>query len=88
MGVFAPSEREVCERNRDGDVFKNVKCVRETEILVEQQPPQGVFVCEHAGCVINNFTGNQKGLCIHIHMHIRILTKYNIKQLGPSSTSL
>jgi len=28
---------------------KNVWCVRETEILVEQQPPQGVFVCDHAG---------------------------------------
>jgi len=27
--------------------------VRETEILVEQQPPQGVFVCDHAGLVIN-----------------------------------
>ena len=26
--------------------------VRETEILVEQQPPQGVFVCDHAGLVI------------------------------------
>ena len=27
--------------------------VRETEIPVEQQPPQGVFVCDHAGLVIN-----------------------------------
>jgi len=27
--------------------------VRETEILVEQQPPQVVFVCDHAGLVIN-----------------------------------
>ena len=33
--------------------FKNVKCVRETEIRVEQQPPQGVYVCDHAGLVIN-----------------------------------
>jgi len=31
-------------------------CVRETEILVEQQPPQGVFVCDHAGLVINEFS--------------------------------
>ena len=23
------------------------------DILVEQQPPQGVFVCDHAGLVIN-----------------------------------
>jgi len=30
--------------------------VRETEILVEQQPPQGVFVCDHAGLVINKFS--------------------------------
>jgi len=36
--------------------FKNVKCVRETEIPVEQQPPQGVFVCDHAGRVINKFS--------------------------------
>ena len=25
-------------------------------ILVEQQPPQGVFVCDHAGLVINTFS--------------------------------
>ena len=30
--------------------------VRETEILVEQQPPQGVIVCDHAGLVINEFS--------------------------------
>ena len=28
-------------------------CVRETEILVEQQPPRGVFVYDHAGRVTN-----------------------------------
>ena len=28
----------------------------ETEILVEQQPPQGVLVCDHAGLVINKFS--------------------------------
>ena len=27
-----------------------------TEILVEQQPPQGVLVCDHAGLVINTFS--------------------------------
>jgi len=32
----------VCERNL-------------WEILVEQQPPQAVFVCDHAGLVINKF---------------------------------
>ena len=46
MGVFAPPS----------PVFKNVQCVRETEILVEQQPPQGVSVCDHAGRVINEFS--------------------------------
>ena len=30
--------------------------MRETEILVEQQPPQGVLVCDHAGRVINKFS--------------------------------
>ena len=39
---------------------KNVYCVRETEILVEQQPPLGVFVCDHAGLVINKFSSLQR----------------------------
>ena len=30
--------------------------MRETEILVEQQPPQAVLFCDHAGLVINNFS--------------------------------
>jgi len=30
-----------------------VQCVRETEILVEQQPPQEVLVCDHSGLLIN-----------------------------------
>ena len=29
---------------------------RETEILVEQQPPQGVLVCDQAGLVIDKFS--------------------------------
>jgi hypothetical protein len=29
--------------------------VRKTEILAEQQPPQRVFVCDHAGLVIDKF---------------------------------
>jgi len=33
------------------------KCsVRETGILVQQQSPQGVLVCDHAGLVINKFS--------------------------------
>ena len=41
--------------------FKNVQCVRETEILVEQQPPQGVLVCDYAGLVINEFSKREGG---------------------------
>jgi len=33
--------------------FRVRECVRETEILVEQQLPQGVLVCDHAGLAIN-----------------------------------
>ena len=36
--------------------FKNVHYVRETEILVEQQPPKVVFICDNAGHVINKFS--------------------------------
>ena len=36
--------------------LKNVSGVGETEILVELQPPQGVFVCDQAGLVINEFS--------------------------------
>ena len=46
MGVFAlPSP-----------FFRNVQCVRETEVPVEQQPPQGVLVYDHAGLGINKFS--------------------------------
>jgi len=42
---------QVATRSRSSGsaFFKNVYCVREPEILVEQQPPQGVFVCDRAG---------------------------------------
>ena len=46
MGLFAPPSL----------FCKTVCCVRETEILVERQSPQGVFVCDHAGLVINEFS--------------------------------
>ena len=46
MGVFAPPSH----------FFKNVSFVRETEILLEQQTPQGVLVCDHAGLVINKLS--------------------------------
>ena len=36
--------------------FENLQCVIETEILVEQQPPKGVFICDHAGLVIKRFS--------------------------------
>ena len=40
--------------------------MRETEILVEEQPPQGILVCCHAGLVINKLSlrmggGEQRG---------------------------
>ena len=35
--------------------------MRETEILVEQQPPQGVLVCDRAGLVINNSLNKGEG---------------------------
>jgi len=31
-------------------------------VLVEQQPPQGVFVCDHAGLVINKFSLSLSGV--------------------------
>ena len=36
--------------------FSNRAAFRGIEILLEQQPPQGVFVCDHAGLVINTFS--------------------------------
>ena len=41
-----------------------MQCARETEILVEQQPPQGAFICDHAGFVITKFSrsGGQERL--------------------------
>ena len=41
--------------------------MRETEILVEQQLPKGVFICEHAGFVINKFdiAGAERALRRH-----------------------
>jgi hypothetical protein len=43
-------------RRRSSSGFSTARCVRETEILVEQQPPQGFLVCDHAGLVINKFS--------------------------------
>ena len=37
--------------------------MRETEILVEQQPPQGVLVCDHAGLVINKLSYEETRHC-------------------------
>jgi len=30
--------------------------LQDVQLLVEQQPPQGVLVCDHAGLVINKFS--------------------------------
>ena len=35
--------------------------MRETEILVEQQPPQGFLVCDHAGLEIITFSVSHQG---------------------------
>ena len=40
--------------------------MRESEILVEQQPPQGVFVCDHAGLVNNKFSPQRRGAAVGI----------------------
>ena len=46
MGVFAyPSP-----------FCKNLQCARETKIPVEEQPPQQVLVCHHAGLEFNRFS--------------------------------
>jgi len=34
--------------------------------LVEQQPPQGVFVCDHAGLVINKFSYQASYTSVHV----------------------
>ena len=52
VGGSAGGDGGVSER-RPAAFFKNVQRVRETDILVEQQPPQGVIVCHHAGLAIN-----------------------------------
>ena len=44
--------------------------MRETEILVEQQPSQGVLVCDHAGLVINKFSSGMK-----VEMHLEVIEK-------------
>ena len=36
--------------------FQKVWCVRETKIVVENKSPEGVFVYDRAGVVINKFS--------------------------------
>jgi len=43
----------------DHIVFSRRRCVRETEILVENQPPKGVFICDHASLLINEFSSTR-----------------------------
>jgi len=52
--------------------FTNVQCVRKPEILVEQQPPQGVLVCDHAGLVINKFSPLTPTLRLTIKLTIKL----------------
>jgi len=48
--------------------------VRDTEILVEQQPPQGVLVCDHAGLVINKFSSAWPFPRRDVHVHERLVS--------------
>ena len=63
-------------------VMKNVQCVRETEILGEQQPPQGFLVCDHAGLVINKFS-----LAATLGMMLKGLTIDAVMIGGPAANS-
>ena len=47
--LFSPSVS--CHAVGHSPFCKNVKGVRETQISVEQQAPQGVFVCDHGRAI-------------------------------------
>ena len=51
----------------------------EPGILVEQQPPQGVFVWDHAGLVINQFSlaPAARGSCTRQRVRERVLCEPN-----------
>ena len=53
MDSLSTSLPPALEISRLAKPVASVKCVRETEIPVEQQPPQGVFVYDHAGRVVD-----------------------------------
>ena len=56
--------------------FKKVYCVRETEILEEQQPPQGVFICDHAGLVISESSIWSCSVCCNLGQVVLILSVF------------
>ena len=55
--------------------------MRETEILIEQQPPQGVFVCDHAGLAIDKFSprGAQSRIIRYFAKFIELKVKLTVK---------
>ena len=78
-------------------MYVHVECVRETEILVEQQPLQGVFVCDHAGLVINKFSpigrrfswfGSSAGNAIQRLSRDRNRTRSSWKTVTPLAKSI
>ena len=50
------------------------KTLKRSEILVEKQSPQGVFVCDHAGRVSNKFS-------------VRFLTRFALTNLVSPGSS-
>ena len=71
----------------DLTIRRTQNCERETEILGEQQPPKGVFICYHAGRVIDKVSlknlfseqpcvvphGPTSGFCRFLRCNLRIL---------------
>ena len=60
-GVFAPPS----------PFFNNVKCVRETQILLAQVPPQGVLECGRAGLVIHKLSSLKR--CCFVGAMVSVL---------------
>jgi len=67
--------------------------VRETDILVEQQPPQGVLVCDHAGLVINKFLSREGAEWKYTwnasdELHVRAMKRADSMEKGAIFASL
>jgi len=63
------SINSLCESRRESRGRTSAE--NKIEILVEQQPPQGVFVCDHAGLVINNLSLTlDRSRCMQLHVRV------------------